>query len=208
MPIRVAILVLSLASLRARVAAARCVRLEPRSAGARALFCTCINTAAVYDNHRGARRRRRDYRRLPRSSYEDKAEVEKAFDITISTDPEIWESNDFMQYVGEREWKQKSIERVVLLVAYVLLNSVAKLSVRMDAKTFDEYVDLPWGRQEQNKWVVYGYVNERVRVVRSRDGKSLGQWFLQKLEPDSSATLLKYEMMPENGGFMTASFER
>ena len=142
------------------------------------------------------------------TGYEDKAEVEKAFDITISTDPEIWESNDFMQYVGEREWKQKSIERVVLLVAYVLLNSVAKLSVRMDAKTFDEYVDLPWGRQEQNKWVVYGYVNERVRVVRSRDGKSLGQWFLQKLEPDSSATLLKYEMMPENGGFMTASFER
>ena len=66
----------------------------------------------------------------------------------------------------------------------------------------------PWGRQEQNSWRVYGYVNDRVRVVRSADGRSIGQWFLQSLMPDASASVLKYEMLPENGGSFVISLEQ
>ena len=105
------------------------------------------------------------------TGYEDKSEVEKEFGVSISSDVSLWESNEFMQYVGA-EWMQDSVERVVLLFTYLALNSVAKLSVSMAANTFEEFVDLPWGRQDQNAWVVYGYVDERTRIVRSKEGQS------------------------------------
>ena len=139
--------------------------------------------------------------------YEEKQEAEKALGVVVSSDEGLWENNDFVQYQSG-EWKQKSIEKVVLLFTYIALNSFAKLCVRMNPFTFDEFADLPWGRQEQNQWVVHGYVNERSRVVRSREGQSIGQWFLQTLEPDATADLLKYEMLPENGGSMVIAFER
>ena len=55
---------------------------------------------------------------------------------------------------------------------------------------------------------MHGYVDERTRVMRSREGASLGNWFLQTLEPDSTPEQLKYEMYPENGGYFVISFER
>ena len=139
--------------------------------------------------------------------YETKAEAEEALSVTISSDESLWEENDFMQY-QDADWTQKSIDRVVLLVAYLILNSIGKLRIRMGQYSMEEYVDLPWGAQDQNKWNVHGYVNARSRVVRSTDGQSTGLWFLQTLEPESSATLLKYEMLPGNGGRMVASFTR
>ena len=125
--------------------------------------------------------------------YEEKAEAEEALSVTISSDEALWESNEFSKYEGV--WTQSSVDKVVLLFTYLALNSIAKLRVRLDAYTMDESVDLPWGTQDQNKWVIYGYVNERQRVVRSRDGASLGQWFLQTLEPDATANVLKYQML-------------
>ena len=140
--------------------------------------------------------------------YEEKAEAEKALGVTISSDESLWEENEFVQYQDGGDWTQQSIERVVLLVTYLILNSIGRLRVRMGQYGMAEYVDLPWGAQDQNKWVVHGYVNARSRVVRSTDGQSIGQWFLQTLEPESSAELLKYEMMPGNGGSLVASFTR
>ena len=139
--------------------------------------------------------------------YEEKADAEKALGVTISTDEALWETNEFTQFAGG-EWKQDSVEKVVLLFTYLALNSVAKLRMSFTQFAMDEYADLPWGSQEQNKWFVHGYVNERQRVVRSREGKSMGQWFLQTLEPDSTPEQLKYEMYPENGGYFVISFER
>ena len=140
--------------------------------------------------------------------YEEKAEAEQALGVVVSSDESLWEANAFAPYSQGGEWKQKSIERVVLLFTYIALNSFAKLRVRMGPYSFKEFADVPWGEQEQNDWVVHGYVNERVRIVRSRDGQSIGQWFLQTLEPDATPNLLKYEMMPGNGGSLVVAFER
>ena len=139
--------------------------------------------------------------------YEEKADAEKALGVTISTDEALWETNEFTQFAGG-EWKQDSVEKVVLLFTYLALNSVAKLRMSFTQFAMDEYADLPWGSQEQNKWFVHGYVNERQRVVRSREGKSMGQWFLQTLEPDATPELLKFQMLPENGGSFVISFKR
>ena len=139
--------------------------------------------------------------------YEEKAEVEKALKVAISSDEGLWENNAFRQY-EDCDWKQKKVEKVVLLFTYLALNSLAKLRVRLNQYGMDEYADLPWGSQDQNTWVVHGYVDERTRIMRSREGASLGNWFLQTLEPDSTPEQLKYEMYPENGGYFVISFER
>ena len=140
--------------------------------------------------------------------YEEKAEAEEALGVVVSTDESLWDENAFAPYSQGGEWKQKSVEKVVLLFTYLALNSFAKLRVRMDPYTFKEYADLPWGEQEQNDWVVHAYVNERQRIVRSKDGQSTGQWFLQTLDPESTPNLLKYEMLPGNGGSFVIAFER
>ena len=109
-----------------------------------------------------------------------------------------------------QEWQQVSIDRVVLLTTYVLLNYVAKLRVRFSVDSFQEDVLLPVaGRQPHNDWVIYGYVSESVRVVRANDGsKSYGQWFLMSLEPDSTPERVKYFMKPENGGSCVIEIEK
>lgn len=139
--------------------------------------------------------------------YEEKAEAEKDLDVVVSTDEALWVENDFAVYNGA-EWKQVAVEKVVLLFTYLALNSIAKLRFNMQPFTMQEYADLPWGEQDQNQWFVHGYVNARQRVVRSRDGQSMGQYFLQTLSDEATPELLKFEMMPANGGKFTISFER
>lgn len=140
-------------------------------------------------------------------NYEEKSEAEQELGISISSDGSLWESNAFVKY-QEDEWKQKAVEKVVLLFTYLALNSFAKLRVRFTQYGFNEFADLPWGSQDQNTWIVHGYVDATSRVVRSRDGQSIGQWYLQSLEPDATADLLKYKMLPGNGGSFIISFER
>jgi hypothetical protein len=52
-------------------------------------------------------------------------------------------------------------------------------------------------------------VNARQRILRSKDGGvSYGQWFLQSLEPDATPQLLKYQMLPANGGSFVIAWRR
>ena len=44
--------------------------------------------------------------------------------------------------------------------------------------------------------------------MRSTEGKSYGLWCMQTLEPDTTASVLRYEMMPSNGGGCMLQFER
>ena len=63
--------------------------------------------------------------------YENKTEVEQIFGVSISSDESLWDENDFVAYLGEKEWVQKKVEQVVMLFTYVALNSFAKLRVAM-----------------------------------------------------------------------------
>jgi hypothetical protein len=55
---------------------------------------------------------------------------------------------------------------------------------------------------------VYGYVSPSARIVRAAEGVSYGQWFLQTLEPDATASLMKFEMRPANGLGCVLAFDR
>lgn len=139
-----------------------------------------------------------------------RAEAEKDLGVVISSDESLWEANAFPND-GNEEWRQVAIDRVVVISTYLLLKYVAKLRLCFTPDNrFKEWVDGPIvGRKDHNEWKVYGYVSDTVRVVRAEDGgASYGQWFLMSLEPDSTADLLKYEMMPANGGGCVITLER
>jgi len=134
-------------------------------------------------------------------------EAEQQLGVTLSDDVSLWEDNAFMEYCGG-EWKQTSVDRVVLLSTFIALKFLAKLTYEMAPYTFDEFADTVLGRRENNKWKVCGYISTRSRIVRSIEGVSYGQWFLQTLEPDASRTVMKFEMLPANGLGCVLGFER
>eukprot|EP00966_Prymnesium_polylepis_P028141 650630-Prymnesium_polylepis.1 len=140
-----------------------------------------------------------------------KAEAEEAFGVTVSTDPALWDDNEFTQYAGGG-WAQVGIDRVSLLNTYLALTFLTKLSCTMepDGNEFEEFVTLPlFGKQSHNRWVVHGYVSPSVRIIRALDGSaSYGQWHLMSLEPDSSPTRLTYYIMQQSKAGCAVSFER
>ena len=144
-----------------------------------------------------------------RGDADQRAEAEEALKVKVSSDPALWEANDFVQY-GSGEWKMTGFDRIVLLATFMAFKAGSKLSVvDVGANAFEEFVDAPIiGRQPQNSWVVFGYLNERARVCRSYEGKSFGAWYVQTLEPDATPSVLKYEMMPSTGHGAMLQFER
>jgi len=139
---------------------------------------------------------------------EARNEAEEAFGVVVSSDPEIWSANDFVCYEGGG-WKLTSTERVMLLTTYVALNYLVKLEMDVRHDGFDEDRVVPvLGRQRNNAWRVHGYVSPRSRVVRSTEGVSYGQWFLQTLEPDASDSRMSFEMRASTGIGCVMAFER
>ena len=56
-----------------------------------------------------------------------RAEVEKVFDVTLSSDETLWEKNEFTKYVDEeQEWTQTGVDRVTLLGTFLALNYLTK----------------------------------------------------------------------------------
>jgi len=140
---------------------------------------------------------------------EARSEAEEAFCVTVSNDPDLWESsNDFARYEGSG-WKLTSVERVMLLTTYVALNYLVKLEMDMQRNGFDEDRVVPvLGRQRNNVWRVHGYIDPRSRIVRSTEGVSYGQWFLQTLESDATDSCMRYEMRSSTGIGCVLAFER
>jgi hypothetical protein len=138
-----------------------------------------------------------------------KAEVEEVFGVTVSSDDTLWDDNEFAKYIDKGVWKQVAVERVVLLGTYIALNYLTKLSCRMDATCFEEFVELPlFGKKSHNKWVVHGYVSPTVRIVRALDGSaSYGQWYLMTLEEGSTPSRMIYHLMQQNRIGCAVSFE-
>ena len=140
--------------------------------------------------------------------YEDqRKEAELQLSVVVSSDESLWESNGFSQWEGG-EWMQVSVDEVVLLATYLAFKA-AKLFVTCSAKGFNEETELPvLGRQSANRWIVHGYVSDSVRIVRSAEGSSYGQWYLQTIAPDATPTMMKYRLRAARGTGCVQTFER
>ena len=122
----------------------------------------------------------------------------RAFEV--SSDPALWEDNDFAPYSGE--WKMSGFDRVVQLPTYMQLKFAAKLVLTTPGADTFEVADNGMSNMG-DAWVVFGYINRKQRVIKSVDGSSFGMWYVQTLEPDATEGVLKYEMMPSSGsGYM------
>ena len=140
-------------------------------------------------------------------------EAEEAFKVncpprafTVSSDPTLWEDNDFMPYASG-EWTQSGWDRVVQLPTYMALKFTAKLAVASPGSDTFEVVDNGISNLSDT-WVVFGYINRKQRVVKSVEGHFFGTWFVQSLEPDCTESVLKYEMMPSTGSGYMLEFKR
>jgi hypothetical protein len=147
-------------------------------------------------------------------SAKDKDEAETALKVKVSDDESLWEQNKFTQYVSDGEWVMTQFERVVLLFLYLKLKASKVFAdwagSGAPGQYYEEYIEGPpfGGRSTFNRWVVYGYVSETERIVRSSEGESYGEWVLAVLEPESTPTTLKVTYLPQSGARFTMVFER
>ena len=144
----------------------------------------------------------------------DRAEAEAALNVKVLDDDSLWEQNQFSQYVSDNEWEMTHFERVVLLFLYLKLKT-SKVFANWagggaPGQYYEEYIEAPpfGGRSVFNRWVVYGYVSETERIVRSSEGDNYGQWVLAVLEPESTPSSLKVTYLPQSGARWTMAFER
>ena len=145
---------------------------------------------------------------------DQKKEAEEKLGVVVSADESLWTTNGFSQWTGG-EWRQTEFDKVVLLTTYLALKVAKNRYVTMSPTaleqptTFEETSELPLvGRVPSDSWVVHGYVSATERIIRSVEGASYGQWFLQAIEPDATPTVMKYSLRSETGAGIVQTFER
>jgi len=146
---------------------------------------------------------------------DQKTEAEEKLGVTVSADEELWDSNGYSQWSDGGEWTQTEFDNVVLITTYLAMKLAKNLCVTMsptsfdEPTTFEESSELPIvGRQTSDRWIVHGYVSATRRIIRSAEGSSYGQWYLQSIEPDASPTVMKYSLLSETGAGITQTFEK
>ena len=141
----------------------------------------------------------------------DKEEAEEQLGVRISTDADLWEQNEFRQYVRPQPWTMTSFGRVVLIFLFLKLK-LAKAVVAdwsgdgAPGDYYEEEIEGPLGRSIFNRWVVYGYVSPTERIVRSSEGDNYGAWVRCVLEPDSTPSALKLSYIPADGSRWSMEF--